>query len=147
MCHAGPVAVDGFTGRAFDEHDETWDWSAAKEFTRTGLDAVKNYSESAALARRADQKAGLRKGVVYRASNWDPDQVYEARAHGMEALCGTVRALSRRAPAAAATASRTFVMERWWRCSSTGSRSRRKRVGAGSARVAPGVRGDAAVAA
>jgi hypothetical protein len=58
---------------------------------------VKNYSGSVMLARRAGQKAGLRKGVVYRASNGDPEQVYEARAHGLEALCGTVQALSRRA--------------------------------------------------
>ena len=94
---AGPVAVDGFTGRAFHAHDATWDWSAVKQVAGAGWDAVKNYSESVTLARRSGQKAGLRKGVVYRASNGDPEQVYEARAHGLEALCGTVRALSRRA--------------------------------------------------
>jgi len=96
VCEVGPVAVDGFTGRAFPTHDETWDWSAAKQVTGIG-DAVKNYSESATLARRAGQKAGLRKGVVYRASNGDPEQVYEARAHGLDALCANARALSRRA--------------------------------------------------
>jgi hypothetical protein len=97
MCEARPVAVDGFAGRTFHEQDETWDWSAVKQVTATGPDVVKNYSASATLARRAGQKAGLRRGVVYRATNGDPEKVYEARAHGLEALCGTVRALSRRA--------------------------------------------------
>jgi hypothetical protein len=68
-----------------------------KQVTGIGFDAVKNYSESAMLARRAGQKAGLRKGVVYRESNGDPEEVYEARAHGLEALCHTVLVLSRRA--------------------------------------------------
>jgi hypothetical protein len=97
ICQAVPVAVDGFTGRAFHEHDATWDWSAVKQVAGAGWDAVKNYSGSVTLARRSGQKAGLRKGVVYRASNGDPEQVYEARAHGLEALCGAVQALSRRA--------------------------------------------------
>ena len=26
ICQTRPVAVDGFTGRAFHEHDKTWDW-------------------------------------------------------------------------------------------------------------------------
>jgi hypothetical protein len=96
VCEVGPVAVDGFTGRAFPTHDETWDWSAAKQVTGNGY-AVRNYSESATLARRAGQKAGVRKGVVYRASNGDPEQVYEARADGLDALCVAVRTLSKRA--------------------------------------------------
>jgi hypothetical protein len=97
LCQTRPVAVDGFTGRAFHEHDRTWDWSAVKHPTGIGSDAVTDYSESARLARRSAQKAGLQKGVVYRASNGDTEHVYEARAHGLEALCSTVQALSRRA--------------------------------------------------
>jgi len=100
MCQVAPVAVDGFTGRAFRQHDETWDWSAVKQVGGTGWDAVKNYSESVMLARRAGQKAGLRKRVVYRASNGDPELVYEARADGLDALCSAVRTLSTRAGSA-----------------------------------------------
>ena len=68
-----------------------------KHPTGIGSDTVRDYSESVRLARRSGQKAGLRKGVVYRASNGDTQLVYEARAHGLEALCSTVQALSRRA--------------------------------------------------
>jgi hypothetical protein len=96
MCRVGPVAVDGFTGRAFRMHGETWDWSAVKQANGTAPDAAENYSQSVMLARRAGQKAGLRKRVVYRASNGDPELVYEARADGLNALCAAVRTQSRR---------------------------------------------------
>ena len=96
LCQVGPVAVDGFTGRAFRQHDETWDWSAVKQAQGTRSNAVTNYSESVMLARRAGQKAGLRKRVAYRASNGDPELVYEARADGLDALCAAARTQSRR---------------------------------------------------
>ena len=61
ICQTRPVAVDGFTGRAFHEHDKTWDWSAVKHPTGIGSDTVRDYSESARLARRSGQKAGCEK--------------------------------------------------------------------------------------